>query len=272
MPIRGLLFPAELNSNRPQIRSAATSEAGLKPPLARSRRVRGRQRKGLSSVGVIFWRIFGYGTTWGRPGGVLRVWPKWERLAHALWPMMPVPGAPYGAIQMRVRPYKGARVLLPDGSVVEKNAKVCELHCSNLFALSVCRSRAIHAIRACREDLHSLACWVKQSPAAKDLVALYGRTTILTVAALRLGFTARESPNRIRRCVDRFFIIGLLLMYTDLGMHRLTQGTTLSRVPSEIWMSRDRLIELYGNRQGRVVGLRELSKFREAAENNIDCP
>jgi hypothetical protein len=167
--------------------------------------------------------------------------------------MMAIPAAPYGAIQIRLRPYKGERVLLPDGSVVEKNATVCELHCANLLALHLFESRAITAIRACREDLHSLACWVKQSPAARDLVALYGRGTLLTVLALRLGFTARESPNRIRRRIDRFFMIGLLLMYTDAGIHRLTQGTTLSRVPSEIWMTRDRLIDLYGDRQGHPL-------------------
>jgi hypothetical protein len=217
-----------------------------------SRRAARRRHKGLSRASVKFWRTFAHGTTPGQPGGVLRVWPKWERLAHAFWPTIPVPAAPYGTLQMRLRPHTGDRVVLPDGSVVETNAMVCELHCSNLLALRLGENRAIRAIRACREDLHSLACWVRQSPAAADFVALYG-TTLLTVAALRLGFMTRESPYRIRRCLDRFFMIGLLLMYTDSGLQRLTQGTTLSRTPMEIWMSRDRLIELYGGREGQLL-------------------
>ena len=259
LPIRGLLFRAELRGNQTPIPFIAGTRVGSKAHREAIRRVSGR-RRGLSPISVKFWRLFAHGTSWGRPGGVLRVWPKWERLAHSLWPMMAIPAAPYGAIQIRLLPYKGERVLLPDGSVVEKNATVCELHCSNIFALRMFESRAITAIRACREDLHSLACWVKQSPAAKDLVAVYGRGTLLTVLALRLGFTARESPNRIRRRIDRFFMIGLLLMYTDAGMHRLTQGTTLSRVPSEIWMTRDRLIDLYGDRQGQPLTFTETTK------------
>ncbi|HTT76019.1 MAG TPA: hypothetical protein VMF50_08565 [Candidatus Binataceae bacterium] len=213
-------------------------------------------RAGLTRAGVRLWKILAYGTKPGKPGGLLAVWPKWEQLAHKLWPTMRVSNEPYGILHIRLRKYKGPPLSFPDGSVIRKNAIIAELHCDNGLLLVNVAKNGVNPYRACREDLRAIASWAQRDSLGHQIEALYG-TTMLAVAAARLGFTLRESPHRFRRWLDRFFMIGLLLLYTESSLNRLTRGTTLSSDPMEIWLTRNRLLKLYSGRD-RAVGIRNI--------------
>jgi hypothetical protein len=224
-------------------RSADQGESSLSATL---------RKTGLTGAGVLLWRILAFGSEPGKPRGLLVIWPKWEQVAHLLWPVIQIPNAPYRMLQIRVRTYRGPAVRLSDTSLIRDNSMIAELHCNNRVFLSNISNSDLNPYSACREDLHSIACWMKRDSAGKKIEALYG-STMLTIAAARLGFSLRESPHHVRRRFDRFFMIGLLILYTRPGLDRLTRGTTMSSYPMEIWMPRDRLLKLYGDRPGHVI-------------------
>ena len=100
-----------------------------------------------------------------------------------------------------------------DGVVLRRRAVIAEMHCDNPRLLRMVVSHRLNPYAACREDLHCLAAWVRSDPSAAPFEADYGYI-MLRSAAARLGFTIRASTDGMRRHVDRFFMIGLLLMYT----------------------------------------------------------
>jgi hypothetical protein len=107
----------------------------------------------------------------------------------------------------------------------------------------------INPYSACREDLHRLAIWAMSDSLGEQIEAFFGRT-LLAVGGARLGFTVRDTPYNLWGRFERFFMVGLLLLYSDGGLQRLTHGTTVSSYPKEVWMSRADLIRLYGGRDG----------------------
>jgi hypothetical protein len=245
------------NAIRVPFKSLALSHR-RRPPKLRLRRSEPRActrlttHRGLSRAGVLVWRIIAHGTTPGHPHGILIFWPKWERMAHWLWPTIEIPHAPYGLLQIRLKVYKGGPLRCPDGFLLHRRAVIAELHCDNPRLLRMVTSQDLSPYAACREDLHSLAAWVRSDPSAAGFEAIYGNT-MLRSAAERLGFTTRSAATGVRRCFDRFFMIGLLLLYTNLGMSRLTHGATVTAYPSRVIMSRSRLLSLYGDRDGHLL-------------------
>ncbi len=219
------------------------------PPMKRSP----RRRVGLSAAGVKLFSILAYRSEPGRPRGPLLAWPGWEHVAHRLWPTMAVPKAPYGLLRMRIRQHRGRSLTLPDGTTIGRNSTVGELHCDNQALLRMVLKHRINPYRACREDLHCMAAWARTDELGKQVEAFVGRT-MLAVGAARMGFTVREVRKSAWLSLERFFMIGLLLLYTESGIERLKRGTTVLSYPREVWISRRELIRRYGQREGRLVG------------------
>jgi YkoP domain len=193
---------------------------------------------------ALMWRLVARGTHPGKPRGLLVVWPRWEHFVHHMWPIKRVPGAPHGLIQLRFGQYQGDEVRLPDDTVVRAGALIGELHCDNLAILNLVINKG-NPYRACREDLRHLAQWLEFVDPERRVEALYG-VTMIAVAGARLGFFVRERPPSLKASLDRWFMSGLLLLYTVDGLSRLHRGSTLRTPPREVWMSRRELLHRYG--------------------------
>jgi hypothetical protein len=70
---------------------------------------------------------------------------------------------------------------------------------------------------------------------------------LLGRSAPRLGFTLRRRPSSIRTRLDRFFLMGIIVLYHPAGRDRLVHGTTYETEPVETWMSLDELLRRYGD-------------------------
>lgn len=205
---------------------------------------RPEKRRGMSAAGRRFWQLIAHGTQPGAPHGLLLAWARWEEIAHRLWPLREIPAAPFGLLQIYPMTYDGDPVVLRDGTEVRPGAALYELHCNNQRAFAL-TSAGKNPYRAVREDLRALAQWAMDSKDGRSVCAFYGFSMLGSVAA-RLGFSVRECPHSLRLHLERMFMRGLLLMYTPEGLSRLHNGTSINEYPYEVWISRKRLIRLYG--------------------------
>jgi hypothetical protein len=235
-----------IQSRRPTAELVDNPDCGQDAPQAIGKRL-GRSR-GVSATEALMWRVIAHGTAPGKAHGLFLAWPGWERIAHRLWPTMPIPDSPYGLLRVRFRPYRGEPIILPDGYGLRPGSVIGELHCENRSILDLVAHAGINPFRACREDLRSLARWLERSDCEESIGGFFG-WTLLSRAACRLGFIVRPRPPTVRARLDRVFFAGLLMLYTVDGLDRLHRGSTISTYPQEVWMSRKQLIRRYGTPQ-----------------------
>ena len=196
-----------------------------------------------SEQASLAWRIIAGRTKPGEAHGLLRAWPGWEQFARNLWPVYEIPDAPYRLLCLRIVPYRGETMVLPDSTTVASGVVLGELHCNNRAIFDLVNRRE-NPFAAGRADLASLSNWTVHDRVGRNIEAFYGRT-ILTPAAIRLGFVVREKPTTFRLLLEKFFFRGLLLLYNQEGLARLQHGSTADNYPADVWMSRRQLLRLY---------------------------
>ena len=227
-----------LRRGRRKYRAAARGRGS--GPLSERRAERRR------TVGLL-WKVMAHGTEPGNPRGLLLAWPRWEHFAHSMWPTAAIPGAPYDLLRVRLVPYEGESLALPDATEIRPGTIVGELHCNNQAILQLVSRGEVNPYRAAREDLRCLARWIAQ-PGFDINVRAFRGITLLANAAARLGFSVRPRPVTLRRRLDRMFMTGLLMLYTVDGLTRIDKGSTVRSYPQEVWMSRRELLRRYGTR------------------------
>jgi MFS family permease len=207
-------------------------------------RVASVQPRGRQRVVNMGWRL-AFRSHAGQARGFLLFWPFWEWLTITLQPIKPIPHAPYGLLGVTFKRYHGRAIDLPDGVHIERGAMIGELHFRNREIVAA----AAHAgpwklLRMIMLDMQALARWTQEPDFPAAIQAFHG-VTLVGRAARRLGFIAYERPKTLHNRLDRFFMMGLLVLYHQQGLQRLRQGTTYGTYPQDVWMSRRELTKRY---------------------------
>jgi hypothetical protein len=197
------------------------------------------------------WRL-ARGTRRGAARGFLRFWPLWERFTLWLWRVQPVPGSPHGLLQVSIHPYKGQPIVLPDGTSIATGDPIMELHFVN-WLLSARKEgwQPFTLLTYLAEDLRAIADGYRNNAYPPAVRALFG-VTLFAKAGPRLGFTLRPRPLNLHGRLERFFLKGLLALYSSEGLARLARGSASHDLhPQEIWMSIETLLARYGPQPSR---------------------
>jgi hypothetical protein len=193
------------------------------------------------------WRL-ARGAGRGGARGFLRFWPLWERFTLRLWRVQPVPGSPRGLFQVSIHPYKGRPIVLPDGASIAPGDPIMELHFVNR-RLSARKEgwQPFTLLAYFAEELQAIADDYRKGIYPPTVRALFG-VTLLARAAPRLGFTLRPRPLNLHGRLERFFLKGLLALYSSEGLARLARGSASRDLnPQEVWMSIETLLARYSS-------------------------
>lgn len=197
-----------------------------------------------------WWRL-AFRSHSGQARGFLRFWPLWEWLTLRVMPHQAIPNAPYHLFEVQFTHVDAKPITLPDGTHIKRRDPVVILHINNrVLSRVVDETTPWQQLRMMRDDLRALAQWVERGGFPDDIRAIYGYT-LLGRAASRLGFTLRRRPSSIRTRLDRFFLMGIMVLYHPGGRERLQRGTTYDTEPVETWMSLGELRRRYGGQQTR---------------------
>jgi hypothetical protein len=183
------------------------------------------------------------------PRFVLILWPVADRLLRVIYRIRPLKADDSGIIRFDLRHYKGPTKVLNDGSEVKTGDTIIELHLNNDWfkrrrKLNLKASQSPREILGCfAQDLRLLAQQVA-SEMFGNITALHG-STILHVAARRLGFQVVELPDSLWKRGARFYMVGLMQVYHLRGDEVLGFREKPWEL-KEVWLSKAALLTKYG--------------------------
>jgi len=182
------------------------------------------------------------------PRFVLILWPVADRLLRVIYQSRPLKADDSGIIRFNLRHYKGPTKMLNDGSKVKTGDMIMELHLNNAWFerrrnINLSASQSPREFLGCfAEDLRILAQQIA-SGMFGNITALHG-STLLHIAARRLGFQVDELPDSLWKKGARFYMAGLMQVYHLRG----DEVSGLREKPwelKEVWLSRSALLTRY---------------------------
>jgi hypothetical protein len=183
------------------------------------------------------------------PRFILPLWPVIDKLLRVIYHIKPLKADDSGIIRFNLRHYKGPTKLLNDGSEVKAGDTIIELHLNNAWFkrrrnLNLKASQSLRESLGCSaQDLRFLAQQVAGGMFG-NITALHG-TTILHVAARRLGFQVDELPDSLWNKGARFYMAGLMQVYHLRGDEVSGLRGKLWEL-KEVWLSKAALLTKYG--------------------------
>ena len=183
------------------------------------------------------------------PQFVLLLWPVVDRLLRSTYHIKPLKADSSGIICFDLRRYKGPIRVLNDGSKVRTGDTILELHLNNAWfkrrrKLNLRASQSPREFLGCfAQDLHFLAQQIT-SGMFGNITALHG-STLLDVAARRLGFQVDKLPDSLWKKGGRFYMAGLMQVYHLRG-DKVSRLREKPRELKEVWLSRAALLTRYG--------------------------
>ncbi len=187
------------------------------------------------------WRL-AFSSHSGKARGFLLFWPVWERIMMFFTHPQEIPGSTAHIIHIATFKYAGKPFFL-SGEWIQRGDLICELHLNNqLIATAYAVSSPFEIIAAIRQDLTALAQYMEADETGKRFKAIFG-ITLLSRAAKRIGFTVRDRPVNVYTRMERFFLSGLLTLYSSEGVNRLAKGHMQQVRQQEIWMTTADLLE-----------------------------
>jgi len=165
--------------------------------------------------------------------------------------------SPGCVLRLQLHRHQGPPVRLSDGTVVRPGDPVAEVHVDServerLHAESQDPRRVgLQFARLLTDAFTALAAYFREHPET-PAVAVFGNT-LYWQGAERLGWEVRDLPPGLHRWLLNAWLRFLVWYYHPQGTRRTEGRTRLSRA-RQIWMSRQRLLELYGSpRRGGSV-------------------
>ncbi|HXZ95053.1 MAG TPA: hypothetical protein VEG28_03975 [Dehalococcoidia bacterium] len=186
------------------------------------------------------------------PRFVLIFWPVVDRFLRTVYHIKPLKADDSGTIRFNLHRYKGSTKVLDDGSEVKTGDTIVELHLNNDWfkgrrKLNLSASQSPREFLSClARDLHLLAQQIA-SGALGNITALHG-STILHIAARRLGFQVDELPDNLWKKGARFYMAGLMQVYHLRG-DEVPGLREKSWELKEVWLSRAALLSKYGQKR-----------------------
>jgi len=183
------------------------------------------------------------------PRAVLFLWPAIDRLLRLIYHIKPLRADGSGIICLNLHCYKGPTRVLTDGCQVKNGDTVMELHLNNAWFKrrrnpSLGASQSPKEFLGCfAQDLRFLAQQMNGGMFG-NVTALHG-STLLDVAARRLGFQVDELPDSWRNKGVRFYMTGLMQVY-HLRPGYASGSKRKPRELTEVWLSRTTLLARYG--------------------------
>jgi len=183
------------------------------------------------------------------PRFVLILWPVADKLLRVIYHSRPLKADDSGIIRFNLRRYKGPTRMLNDGSKVKTGDTIIELHLNNAWFkrrrnLNLKASQSPQEFLGCfAQDLRILVQQIA-SGMFGNITALHG-STLLHIAARRLGFQVDELPDSLWKKGARFYMAGLMQVYHLRG----DEVSELREKPwelKEVWLSRSALLTRYG--------------------------
>ena len=183
------------------------------------------------------------------PRFVLILWPVADKFLRTISQTRPVRADDSSIIRFNLHRYKGRTRVLNDGSEIKIGDTIIELHLNNAWFkrrrnLYLSASQSPPEFLGCfAQDLHILAQQIS-SGIFGDITALHG-STLLHVAARRLGFQVDELPDSLWKKGARLYMAGLMQVYHLRG----DEASGLREKPwelKEVWFSRAALLTRYG--------------------------
>jgi hypothetical protein len=184
------------------------------------------------------------------PGFVLIFWPVADRLLRVIEHIRPLKADSNGIFRFSLRHYRGVTRVLDDGSEVKAGDTIMELHLNNEWfkgrrKLNLSASESPREFLGCLAgELRFLAQQVAGGTFGSNIAALHG-STILHIAARRLGFQVDELPDSLWKKGALFYMAGLMQVYHLRG----DEVSGLREKPwelKEVWLSRAALLSKYG--------------------------
>ena len=204
----------------------------------------------LSAIGRL---ILSGGAGSGRARGLLAIWLIVQKFTDLYYRVRPVRAGCIFKYSLRL--HKGEPIRLADGSRVNAGDLVLELHLNNAGIArrlaepdgNAPRSNWIWSVL--HDAMTDLRVMAGPDFEPKCFAALHG-VSLLGSTARRLGFEEHPlSPSWYHDLV-RFFMMGLLSIYSPAGSRRLAT-VDQATYPAEFWFGRMSLLERYGGARKR---------------------
>ncbi|MBI3909864.1 MAG: hypothetical protein HY320_02910 [Armatimonadetes bacterium] len=173
-----------------------------------------------------------------------------EALFYRLLRVEVLENDPEALLAMGSSKHWGRSVTLADGTVIRHGDPIAEFHFRRqalrlLDSGSNPRPLGIGLYRLLKRDLPRLAAWVARDPRFADIRALHAISPF-HYGAPRIGFEVMDLPTAFSGWCFTVWQRGIMRRTHPRGAQRLTRHREEPVVSKQVWMSRARLMELWG--------------------------
>lgn len=183
---------------------------------------------------------------------VLRpLWDHWEKAFSQRHGIRNIGQGERTMLRLEILPYKGAPLVLKDGTEITPGDTVGEIHIGNERLLQMQNEgidfdtvAPFQTLKELRAGFREMARMAEQGEIPPEVKG-FGGISLLHRGAFVLGFEVREVTSRFTRWRIGIYEKWLLVLYHPHGFRRLLRGSQ-GLDPKEIWLSRKALMEKYG--------------------------